>query len=341
MTDELPEPDQTPIRPNDTGEADRRAHLWSTDDPFKKEVAPSLLSRADIQRYAIATGMLLPFDKKRLKTASYEIRPGGRFIYWKKVDGEIKRIDGDITSSTRSITLPANSISYVQVDTEFRLPLYIALRFNLRITHVHRGILLGTGPLVDPGFKGTLLIPLHNLTATDYELDLDRKNEEDGLIWVEFTKTTFDKVRDEHTKFDPRKIDKTPEYYLRKANGGNPILSSIHEAVQEARQQAEQANRSVKLISSVGIAAIVGIVIGFYSLIQSTTAVVQSASSHVTASQSTQIAIEREVGDLKAQIAQLTTRLKANEDALQHEIGALKPTKVNSTISTPAVPAKP
>ena len=44
--------------------------------------------------------------------------------------------DGD------EFTLEANSIAFVQVEPVFRLPDYIALRFNLKITHVHRGILI-------------------------------------------------------------------------------------------------------------------------------------------------------------------------------------------------------
>ena len=51
---------------------------------------------------------------------------------------------------------------------------------------MHRGLLVGTGPLVDPGFRGKLLIPLHNLTLDAYEIRGD-----EGLIWVEFTKTSF------------------------------------------------------------------------------------------------------------------------------------------------------
>ena len=50
---------------------------------------------------------------------------------------------------------------------------------------MHRGLLLGTGPLVDPGFHGRLLIPLHNLTSDEYTIRGD-----EGLIWMEFTKTS-------------------------------------------------------------------------------------------------------------------------------------------------------
>ncbi|KRA42033.1 hypothetical protein ASD80_09920 [Devosia sp. Root635] len=89
------------------------------------------------------------------------------------------------TSLDEFLVIPKNSIVFVECDLDFRLPEFIALRFNLQIKHVHRGLLLGTGPLVDPGYWGKLCIPLHNLTDEDY---LIKKSE--GSIWLEFTKTT-------------------------------------------------------------------------------------------------------------------------------------------------------
>jgi deoxycytidine triphosphate deaminase len=89
-------------------------------------------------------------------------------------------------SRGETFVLRRNSIAFVQVEPVFRIPDYIALRFNLKILHVHRGILLGTGPLVDPGFVGNLYIPLHNLTDSDYTF----KGGE-GLIWMEFTKVSW------------------------------------------------------------------------------------------------------------------------------------------------------
>lgn len=82
--------------------------------------------------------MICPFtdDPGRLKSASYEVNPGGKFIFWDEKDS--KKIVIDITKDG-TFTLPPNSISFVQIESQFRLPQYIAVRFNLRITHVHRG----------------------------------------------------------------------------------------------------------------------------------------------------------------------------------------------------------
>ena len=152
-------------------------------DPFPK-VPPSLLSAEHIEKYVMATGAIAPFytgggRKSRLKNASYEGRIG-KHAYVYDSQGMLKSLD-----IRDELTVKANSIVFVECDLDFRLPDYLALRFNLQIRHVHRGLLLGTGPLVDPGYRGKLCIPLHNLTDEDYSIPLD-----DGLIWIEFTKTT-------------------------------------------------------------------------------------------------------------------------------------------------------
>ncbi len=176
----------------------------------------------------------------------------GKFIRWdetgRRIEQEIKR--GEIC------VLPANSISFVQIEPQIRLPHYIALRFNLRLTHVHRGLLLGTGPLVDPGFAGKLPIPLHNLTAEPYTLDTT-----EALIWIEFTKTTYGFQPKEpeadvagERKFKPfpdRKKDQSPEYYLHRANQGNPIQSSIPKSKLQADTALQVSEKTRKTVRSV------------------------------------------------------------------------------------------
>ncbi len=159
-------------------EADDRFKEFGSQDPFPK-IDPSLLNSADIYDYVAQTGMLAPFYPWAIKSASYEASLLGPLIWWNEKNEphyeELK--EGEI------FVLKANSVAFVSVEPSLRIPDYIALRFNLHITHVHRGLLLGTGPLVDPGFVGKLVIPLHNLTDRDWPI----KGGE-GLIWIEFTK---------------------------------------------------------------------------------------------------------------------------------------------------------
>ncbi|MDP9316476.1 MAG: hypothetical protein M3R24_37430, partial [Chloroflexota bacterium] len=143
-------------------EADQRFRRYKSVDPLKT-VLPALLNSADIYDYVAKTGMLYPFDASGLKSASYEVNLLGKCVIWDE-GGNKQKIT---ISKGDEFKLPKNSIAFVQVEPFIRLPDYIALRFNLKITHVYRGLLLGTGPLVDPGFEGPLYIPLHNLTTND------------------------------------------------------------------------------------------------------------------------------------------------------------------------------
>lgn len=216
-------------------------------DPFP-DIAPALLNSADIEDYARTIGLVDPFDPKNLKPASYEIPFAGEVHIWDSSNR--KRRVSSIANAGDSFCLGPNSIAYVYPSTQIFLPDYIALRFNLRITHVHQGLLLGTGPLVDPGFCGRLLIPLHNLTSNDYVLEYGK-----GLIWIEFTKLSPNKIwapstqvtSKQNGQYVPFRSDKnflSPEQYFEKANRGNPIISSIPEATSAAEQSAKKAEAS-------------------------------------------------------------------------------------------------
>jgi deoxycytidine triphosphate deaminase len=269
-------------------EAQRRADEFREHDPFP-EIPAALLSSEHIADYVQATGMLWPFypDKERLKSASYEAR-AQRFIRW-DIDG--RKIITDLTKEAKYV-LPENSITFVQIESKIRLPDYIALRFNLRIRHVHRGLLLGTGPLVDPGFKGDLLIPLHNLTSEPYEIDGT-----EGIIWIEFTKTSHNlqksSARSSFFPIQQRKTNVGFEYYFERANNNNPIQSSIPQAVKEAREKSREAERSARAarrtnrwFAGIGVVALVGLVIALLSYFeQSHSSIMSTYSQASTASE--------------------------------------------------------
>ena len=269
----------------DDEEASRRFEIAKSADPFP-EIRPSLLNSADIYDYVRLTGMLFPFDAdpKVLKSASYEAAISGRCVWWDATKDE--QFEVQLNREGDEFLLGANSIAFVQVEPKFRLPDYIALRFNLKIKHVHRGILLGTGPLIDPGFVGRLLIPLHNLTTNPYRFRFG-----EGLIWVEFTKTSIYSKWSQDEKaiagltrrgtfhpFPTNKNDMQPEDYLRKSSPHRPIRSSIPEVGRESREYATRAKeiaeaveKQVKNYSYIGAAAliltIVGLIYGTWTLI--------------------------------------------------------------------------
>lgn len=210
-------------------------------DPFP-ETPPALLSADDIIKYVERTGMIAPFDgrggeRSALKAASYESKIGGEaFIYEKGINYPKKIYDG----TQDFLEIPANSIVFVESDIYFRLPSFIAVRFNLQINHVHRGLLLGTGPLVDPGFWGKLCIPLHNLTNEPYFISKD-----DGLIWIEFTKTSSSPTQGRPpSNSDYPNIKKFIEKAAKPIfENAAPIAirSSIPDMVEEANSKSDEA----------------------------------------------------------------------------------------------------
>ena len=253
-------------------EAAERYESFKNTDPFPS-IPPSLLNSADIYSYVARTGLIYPFQEKGLKTASYTTKIGHSFIYFE--EGELVRRElakGDV------FCLPKNSIGYLQSLETFRLPDYIALRFNLKIKNVHRGLLLGTGPLVDPGFEGKLLIPVHNLTNNDYLF-----KESEGFAWVELTKVSPHSSWHEgyeaphanwhkRMQFPERKKFLEPIDYLLDANKG-PISSSVGAALlateqkaDEAARTAERATKATRNISVVAIIAAATLVGALFSL---------------------------------------------------------------------------
>ncbi len=246
-------------------EAKEKFKTFQALDPYP-DVEPALLNSADVSDYVAATGMIYPFHEERQKPASYEVALLGKYVYWdEKGEKHVAEIEHG-----EEFILRQNSIAFVTLEPVFCIPEYIALRFNLKITHIYRGILLGTGPLVDPGFVGRLSIPLHNLTTNDYTFVGG-----DPLIWMEFTKLSSrtewkrhaavrSMVKREGRYFpfpDEKKDFGDVESYLRKADPHRAIRSSIPDAIQSAHTQAELAATRLKKFTFAGVAAVIAVLI--------------------------------------------------------------------------------
>ncbi len=297
----------------------------SCQDPFPK-IDPSLLNSADIYDYVAQTGMLAPFYPWAIKSASYEASLLGPLIWWnEKNEAQYEELkEGQI------FVLKANSVAFVSVEPTLRIPDYIALRFNLHITHVHRGLLLGTGPLVDPGFVGKLVIPLHNLTDRDWPIEGG-----EGFIWIEFTKLSPNvrwnsaiSAEGRHGKykaFPERKKNLKFLEYLEKATRTKPVppirasvgefvakLENVRTVAKSAVDKADDTRafvdrrfRQVEVVSIVAI--LVALVLGLppiLSLIQESNAYLNEARS--------------ELGVVDRRLDRLERQLKATQKQLEN-----------------------
>lgn len=297
-------------------------------DPLK-HIPSALLNSADIQEYQDRCELLRgePFEKLRLKSASYEICCKGD-VFWSDHEDRLKH---HRIIESKPFVLEKNQIAYLSPDVVFYLPDYIAARFNLTISLVHKGLLLGTGPMVDPGFQGRLLVPVHNLTSSEVHLSAS-----EGFIWVEFTKLSPHPARsgtgELKSKFDfvpfpEKKRNRSIETYFQES-GGVPRRSSLQETLRVAVEAANRANESQKaavkqeerlrrrvrwttalsVLGTIAGLAIAVATLGWatYSFWAQSVSIVRDAQEWATDSKKDR---EKEMRDLKSRIESLEKRL--------------------------------
>lgn len=266
-----PEPIKLPNLADSDDEAARRFAATRGTDPFP-DVDSALLNTADLLDYIAATGMVHPFNVNAanpsvlLKPASCGIPLVGTAIWWENEPGQAPQLVELDVKPGEKLSLKRNSIVFVTLEPKLRMPDYIAARFNLTIRDIYRGVLVGTGPLVDPGFTGKLSLPLHNLTFNDYELIGG-----EPIVWMEFTKLSTNKRWangpeneriGEYVSFPDRKRNReTVHDYVRYASA-NPITSSIPPLVEEARDAAASAEQAAQRQLRWSIFAAVAVVVG-------------------------------------------------------------------------------
>jgi deoxycytidine triphosphate deaminase len=264
------------------------SNTWFVPDPFPN-VPCALLHSGDVRRYAehaaSSDRLFTPFNAKKLKSASYEVPFRGVAYWWDA--GSSGRKDQQLGDGS-VLRIPRNGIVFVQPEVIFNVPPYLALRFNLHIRLVHRGLLLGTGPLVDPGFRGQLLIPVHNLTDEDVFVNAD-----DGFIWIEVTKVSplvLD-VNGEvpgYVPFPPEKRDLPAWRYFDRARSGDPIRSSMH-SIEEDVDRAKGALKEHERVTLAATAlAVVGVVFGLGAIAWASIAVWNDTRNFVVDAAKTQ-----------------------------------------------------
>jgi deoxycytidine triphosphate deaminase len=156
-------------------------HPWKYVDPERGNPnRKGMLLSNEIEKFREKNLLITEeFESKNLRPAAYTLRIGKEYI---DSTGRLGRLDKHEKSY---FLMEPNSIVYVSTLEKLDLPCYISARFNLRVKWVYRGILLGTGPQVEPGYRGPLSCPLYNLTDRPIRI----KYEED-FATIDFERTT-------------------------------------------------------------------------------------------------------------------------------------------------------
>ena len=156
------------------------------------------------------------FKSENLKPAYYSLTLGREYY----MNGKVCELD-PADPARNTLEIPPNSYIIATTAEKVRLPHYITGRFGLRVEFVYKGLLVGAGPQVDPGYEGYLGCPVHNLTNTPVVIRVG-----EPYAWIDFTKTsTFgqDALRN-----DPRRLVDTAARELRDKHDSVWVIPGHH-----------------------------------------------------------------------------------------------------------------
>lgn len=117
-----------------------------------------------------------PFEDKQVQAATYDLRVGaqGATTSTKKIV-DIKK-EG-------YIALSPGDFGVITVLERLRLGTQYAARFGIRSKYSRKGLIATTGPQIDPGFNGRLIVGITNLTPKSISIPY-----KDDFLSVEFHK---------------------------------------------------------------------------------------------------------------------------------------------------------
>jgi dCTP deaminase len=127
-----------------------------------------------VEAYKKGDILIDPFDDKQVQSATYDLRVGAQ---------------GATTSSKKIVnikdagylSLQPGDFGVVTCLEIVRLGPQYAARFGLRSKYARKGLIATTGPQIDPGYNGRLIIGITNLTPKPVSLPY-----KDDLVSVEF-----------------------------------------------------------------------------------------------------------------------------------------------------------
>jgi deoxycytidine triphosphate deaminase len=308
--------------------------LWQ--DPLEKTATPGTVLRGEeIQEYVEKHNLIIDretFVKKNLKGASYSTNPDGSesWIFKPRIfrkKGRAEKLKQDRDSRGEYFIVPPNSFVFFRLRQKLRMPFYLIARFNLKIRYVYRGLLLGTGPQIDPGYTGRIYIPLHNFTNEPVNIYID-----ESFVSFEFERTAplrlsgknpktldefYELYEDSLRLIKPEKIEgrNNLEAYL---EGGRPY-SALGVLVKQLRRMRSEFRRR-KVIEWTASAAMV-VLVGTYAI---------STYQFVHATGERQRQLQHEIDQVSKEQVQPQANLEAQMNALSEKVRELSQEVTNS-----------
>ncbi len=195
-----------------------------------------------------------PFDEKQVQPATYDFRVGE-----KGATTSTKKLIN--IRETGFLLLNPGDFAIITVLEKLKLNLQYTGRFGLRSKYTRKGIIATTGPQIDPGYNGRLILGLTNLTPKSISLPY-----KDNLVSVEFHKLEEKSSKSYsgpyQNKYDlgPEDIEMIVESEAMAISEVLTVLSSVSQNVARLTSEMKFIKWSIPIIVGTGI-AIIGIIV--------------------------------------------------------------------------------
>jgi dCTP deaminase len=193
---------------------------------------------------------LEPFDPKQLQPASYDVRLGK----WAFASSMKERLD----LSTKGLVIVepgefavVESLEHIVLDTQ------TAGQLGMRSVYAQRGLLLLSGPQIDPGFRGIIVVRVVNLSPKPVALPY-----EEPFLTVQFFRLSepvsgaYSGPRQDQPGITGRDIQELVETEGLTLGQVIKTLSTLAKDVSELRGSVSKLSWLVPLVVAVGIAAV-------------------------------------------------------------------------------------
>jgi len=212
------------------------------------------------------------------------MRVGGSVLTWnrgEKIEFELGVNEDKNKNIRKSVELQPNSLTFLTTIEEFQLTKDVIARFNLKSKWVHQGLLLGTGPIVDPQLHARLLIPVHNFSSQTVTMNYGQE-----FISVEFTKTLDPDSELPLSNGKTTKFVENPNwlfdfYKYRERIENKKVVSSVQNQFEEINDKIDAAKseydilkkdteQEIKTLKKYNVFGIIAVLISIFLLILST-----------------------------------------------------------------------
>lgn len=197
---------------------------------------------------------ITPFEKQQIQPASYDFRVG----------------EDGITTSSKKLTnikesgyllIQPGDFAVVNALEEIQLDAQHTGCFGLRSKYARKGLIATTGPQVDPGYHGRLIIGLTNLAPTPISLPY-----KDDFISIEFHRLEEPSMRPYSGPYQQKLTLGAEEIEAITEGTGMPFsevittLQSVSKSVATLAGEVKTLQWTMPLIVTIGI-AVIGIIV--------------------------------------------------------------------------------